>query len=323
MIYRRLGNSDLNLSAISLGCMGMSEFYGPHDEKKSIATIHRAIELGVNFFDTADMYGRGKNEELLGKAIKEHRNKVTRATKFGIVRSNAANAVESFIGVNGSPEYVKKSCEESLRRLNTDVIDLYYLHRMDPNVPLEETLGAMVNLVEQGKIRYIGLSEVNSETLKRANKITQITALQTEYSLWTRHVAEATIPICRKLEIGFVSYSPLGRGFLTGKIWNIDDLALNDWRRDTPQFQKDNFKKNIELVRQVEILAEAKNCTAAQLALAWLLSKEKDIILIPGCGNSTHIEENVEAINIRLTKKDIFELENAVPVGSVMGDRPV
>ncbi len=317
MEIRQLGKSGLKVSALGLGCMGMSEFYGAGDEAEAIATIHRALELGVNFLDTADMYGVGANEVLVGKAIRDRRSQVVLATKFGNVRS----ASGEFLGINGRPEYVRSACDASLKRLGLDVIDLYYQHRVDPQVPIEETVGAMRDLVTAGKVRFLGLSEAAPQTLRRAFKVHPIAALQTEYSLWTRDVETEILPTCRELGIGFVSYSPLGRGFLTGKIRKIEDLAENDWRRNSPRFEAANLKRNLELVRRVERTAKAKRCTPAQLALAWLLAQGQDIVPIPGTKRRQYLEENLGALAVHLTSGNLKSLSDAIPTNAVAGAR--
>lgn len=305
MEKKKVGNSDLIVSAIGLGTMGMSEFYGSADERESITTIHAALDNGINFLDTADMYGRGHNEILVGKAIKERRKEVVLATKFGIVRD--PQTVD--ITVNGKPEYVKRCAEESLKRLNTDVIDLYYMHRPDVNTPIEESVGAMSELVKEGKIRYIGLSEVSAELLERANKVHPISALQTEYSLWTRDVEVNILEKCRELGISFVAYSPLGRGFLTGAIKDINNLESNDFRRMSPRFVGDNLTKNLEIVKIVEKIAESKGVKPAQIALAWLLHKGKDIIPIPGTKRQKYLLENINSVDIKLTNEEVDKLD--------------
>jgi len=317
MEQRKLGTQGLTVSAQGLGCMGMSEFYGPRDEPESIATIHRALDLGVNFLDTADMYGCGENERLVGKAIADRRDHVFLATKFGNVR----DAQGKFLGVNGRPEYIRQCCDDSLRRLGVDVIDLYYQHRVDPQVPIEETIGAMSELVRAGKVRHLGMSEAAPATLRRAAKVHPIAALQTEYSLWAREVEAEILPTCRELGIGFVPYSPLGRGFLTGKIQQLDDLADDDWRRNGPRFQGDNFQQNLGIVRRLEVMARRKNCKPAQLALAWVLAQGPDIVPIPGTKRRTYLEENVAALRITLSPEDLAELNQAAPVGATAGAR--
>jgi aryl-alcohol dehydrogenase-like predicted oxidoreductase len=315
MQMRKLG--ELEVSAIGLGCMGMSDFYGNRSEKKAIDTINYAIDNGINFLDTADMYGPFTNEELVGKAIKNKRDKVILATKFG----NQRTADGQFLGVNGKPEYVKKSCDDSLRRLGVSYIDLYYQHRVDTSVPIEETISAMADLVKAGKVRYIGMSEAAPETIRRANKIHKITALQTEYSLWSREPEDEILDTVRELGIGFVAYSPLGRGFLTGKIKSIDDLDETDFRRRNPRFSPENFQKNLDLVKKVENMAKSKNITAGQLALAWVLAQGKDIVPIPGTKHINYLKENIEAVNIRLSQKELDELDRVIPKGSFLGQR--
>jgi len=314
---RRLGTQGLETSAVGLGCMGMSEFYGTADEGEAIATIHRALELGVNFLDTADIYGPFTNERLVGRAIEGRRDEVVLATKFGNVRNEQGER----LGIRGDREYVLAACDASLERLGTDRIDLYYQHRVDPQTPIEETVGAMAELVEQGKVRYLGLSEAAAETIRRAHAVHPISALQTEYSLWTRDVEDEILPAIRELGIGFVAYSPLGRGFLSGRIRSVEDLEAGDFRRDNPRFQGENFQKNLELVERVEELAAAKGCTAAQIALAWVVVQGDDMVPIPGTTRVKNLEENVAALEVGLTADDLRDLDAVFPKGAAAGDR--
>jgi aryl-alcohol dehydrogenase-like predicted oxidoreductase len=317
MERRVLGNSGLEVSAMGLGCMGMSEFYGTSDEHESIATIERALELGIDFFDTADMYGPFINEILVGKALRGRRSEAVIATKFG----NERREDGSWVGINGSPEYVRKACDASLKRLGVDHIDLYYQHRVDTSVPIEETVGAMAELVAAGKVGYLGLSEAGPATIRRAASVHPIAALQTEYSLWSRDVEGELLSLCRELEIGFVAYSPLGRGFLSGSIRSIDDLAEDDRRRKMPRFQGDNFKKNLELVERVAEIAKEKGVTPGQLALAWVLCQGRDIVPIPGTKRRSYLEENAAAAGIDLSDEDLERIDEASPLGSAAGDR--
>jgi aryl-alcohol dehydrogenase-like predicted oxidoreductase len=313
-----LGNQGLKVSKMGLGCMGMSDFYGPRDDQESIAVIHFALQQGLNFLDTADMYGVGRNEELIAKAIKGKREQVVIATKFGNVRDPQTGA---FLGVNGKPEYVRAACEASLKRLEVDYIDLYYQHRVDPNVPIEETVGAMAQLVKDGLVKYLGLSEAAPATIRRAQAVHPISALQTEYSLWSREPEDEILPVCRELGIGFVPYSPLGRGFLTGQIKSVEDFAEDDFRRHNPRFQGEDFNKNLELVSKVQALATQKKCTPGQLALAWLYSQGDDIVPIPGTKRIKYLEENIGALNVQLSPEDLAQLEQIAPKGVALGDR--
>lgn len=317
MNFGTLGRQGPIVSAIGLGCMGMSEFYGSSNEEQSLRTIDQAIELGVNFIDTADMYGIGHNEKLLGRALKGRRDKVVVATKFGNVRGLDG----SFKGINGKPSYVKEACEASLKRLGVDVIDLYYQHRVDPETPIEETVGAMADLVKQGKVRFLGLSEASPQTIRRACSVHPINALQTEYSLWTRDVEGEILSACRELGIGFVPYSPLGRGFLTGRIRSIENLDQGDFRRTSPRFQGDNLEHNLGIIRRLEEIATAKKCSLAQLSLAWLLAQGKDIVPIVGTRHSDYLADNLKALSVQLSQEDLARINEAAPLGAARGQR--
>ena len=320
MKTRKLGTTGIDISAIGLGCMSMSPVYGPTDDAGSIATIHRALELGINFLDTADIYGAGGNEELVGRAIRGRRDQVVLATKFGNVIKGSWADTKRY-SIDGTPGYVKRAVETSLRRLGVETIDLYYQHRVDPRTPIEETVGAMAQLVKEGKIRYLGLSEAGPDTIRRAHAVHPIAALQTEYSLWTRDPEDELLGLTEDLGITFVAYSPLGRGFLTGSIKSPEDLAPDDWRRSNPRFQGENFQKNLELVEELEVLAANKETTPAQLALAWLLTRGKNVVPIPGSRRIERLEENAAAADIKLTENDLHRLELIAPVGAAVGAR--
>jgi aryl-alcohol dehydrogenase-like predicted oxidoreductase len=317
MEQRKLGRNGLEVSALGLGCMGMSEFYGASDEAESIATIHKALALGVTFLDTADMYGVGKNEQLVGRAIRDRRDQVVLATKFGNMRGPNGE----FLGINGRPEYVKVACERSLERLGVSHIDLYYQHRVDPKTPIEETVGAMAELVRDGKVRYLGLSEAGPNTIRRASKVHPIAALQTEYSLWARDPELEILATCRELSIGFVAYSPLGRGFLTGRFQKPEDIPQDDWRRHHPRFEGENFKRNLNLAETVRRIAGEIGCTSAQLALAWVLAQGNDIVPIPGTKHTRYLEDNVGAVNVHLTPEHLRRIDEAFPLGATAGER--
>lgn len=318
MKTRSLGTQGLQVSELGLGCMGMSQAYGVADEAESIATIHRALELGVTFLDTADMYGQGANEQLVGKAIADRRDQVTLATKFGI---QGYDMERQTLRVNGQPHYVHQACDASLKRLGVDYIDLYYLHRIDPTVPIEETVGAMAQLVQQGKVRYLGLSEAAASTIRRAHTVHPISALQSEYSLWSRDPEDEILPMLRELGIGFVPYSPMGRGFLSGKITSPDDFAEDDFRKHQPRFQGENFYKNLQLVDRIKAIAAEKGATPGQLALAWLLTQGDDIVPIPGTKRRSYLEENVAAVNLDLTANDLASINEVAPKHVAVGDR--
>ncbi len=318
MKQRKLGRGGPMVSAIGLGCMGMSDVYGGRDEQESLATLERALDLGVTFFDTADVYGPHTNEQLVGRALKRHRDQVVLATKFGLIRDADK---PQFNEVNGKPEYVRRACDESLRRLGVNVIDLYYLHRVDPATPIEDTVGAMAELVRAGKVRYLGLSEAGASTIRRAHAVHPITAVQSEYSLWTRDPEDEVLPTCRELGIGFVPFSPLGRGFLTGQIRRFEDLEEGDYRRSSPRFQGENFQRNLDLVQRVSALAREKHCSAAQLALAWALAQGEEIVPIPGTKRRRYLQENLGALDVHLTSEDLERITEVAPRGAFSGPR--
>ena len=317
MKTKKLGNDGLRVSALGLGCMGMSDFYGPRDETESIATIHHAIDRGLSFLDTADMYGMGKNEELVGKAIAQRRNRVVVATKFGNIRASDG----TFLGVNGKPDYVRAACEASLRRLGIETIDLYYQHRVDPATPIEDTVEAMAELVREGKVRYLGLSEASVETVRRAHAVHPISALQTEFSLWSREPENELLALTESLGIGFVPYSPLGRGFLTGTIAKLDDLSPDDWRRRSPRFQPESFQRNLNLAEKIRALASKKKCAPAQLALAWVMAKGNHIVPIPGTKRRKYLDENIGALDVELDAAELKQIEESLPPGEAAGQR--